>query len=341
MKPKLNIKVLLLLTSVLLITSCIEEVEVPANTYRTNFETLWYIIDTRYCYHDYKDTRWDSVYNVFEERLATDTINEISFFDAMGEMLSELKDGHVNLYSSFDRTRYWKWFTDFPANFSSSLIYNERYLGSNYRVVNGLRYQKIANDEIGYLYYSSFSDNFSDQNIRYIFQYFMDCKGLIIDVRNNGGGSAELSAKLASYFFQRDTVSVYMRHKTGPGHSDFSEPIAMPTKAHENIQWQRPVVVLANRSSYSATNLFISRMKDAPRGIIVGDRSGGGGGLPLSNELPNGWMVRFSASPMFDGAMNDIESGIDPHVRVELDSVMAANGYDSIIEYAIQHLSQQ
>jgi len=328
-------KYLVILFGMSLFSSCIEEPDLPENTYRENFETLWKIVDTKYCYLDIKDIDWDSVYTVYNFRLATDTVGELTFFDAMAEMLATLKDGHVNLYSGFDRSRYWKWFTDYQPNFSSNLIYKEHYLGEHYRSVNGLRYNKIANGEVGYIYYSSFSDSFSDKNFFYIKQYFKDCKGLIIDVRNNGGGSAELSNRLASYFFQRDTVSLYMQHKTGPGHSDFSAPQPMRTVANKAIQWQLPVVVLANRSSYSATNMFVCRMKDAPNAIVVGDVSGGGGGLPLSNELPNGWMVRFSSSPMLDGNMRHIEFGIEPDVYVVLDSVDVAKGRDTLIDYAV------
>lgn len=78
----------------------------------------------------------------------------------MSEMLAELKDGHVNLYSSFDRSRYWNWFTDYPANFDASLLYQDHYLGTDYRSVNGLKYQRIADGKVGYIYYSSFSDGF-------------------------------------------------------------------------------------------------------------------------------------------------------------------------------------
>lgn len=328
-------KYLVILFGMSLLFSCIEDPDLPENTYRENFETLWKIVDTKYCYLDIKDIDWDSVYNVYNSGLATDTVDDLTFFDAMAEMLATLKDGHVNLYSGFDRSRYWKWFTDYPSNFNSSLIYNENYLGDHYRSVNGLRYAKIAGGEVGYVYYSSFSDSFSDQNFRYIIQYFENCRGIIIDVRNNGGGSAELSNRLASYFFQRDTVSLYMQHKTGPGHSDFSTPQPMSTEANKAIQWQLPVVVLANRSSYSATNMFVCRMKDAPNAIVVGDVSGGGGGLPLSNELPNGWMVRFSSSPMLDGNMRHIEFGIEPDVYVALDSVDVAKGRDTLIDYAV------
>lgn len=318
-----------------------DDLNIPPNTYRSNFETLWSIVDTRYCYLDLKRINWDSIHTVYEFRLANDTVDEITFFDAMAEMLAELKDGHVNLYSSFDRSRYWNWFTDYPANFSETLIFNENYLGKDYRSVNGLRYKSIAGGKVGYIYYESFGSGFSDTNIRYIFQQFIPCEnGLIIDVRNNGGGSADLSGILASYFFEQDTVNMYLQHKNGPGHNDFSEPVPMKTIAHKTIRWARPVVVLANRASYSATNLFVSRMRDAPQAIIMGDKTGGGGGMPLSNELPNGWMVRFSASPMYDASMQHIEFGIDPDIKVDLDSADVAKGKDTLIERAIEILTR-
>lgn len=328
------------LTTVFL-SSCLGDSEGKINTYRHNFESLWRIVDTQYCFLEEKRINWDSVYSVYNSRLGQDTLSELVFFDAMASMLAELKDGHVNLYSSFDRSRYWKWFTDYPSNFNSSIIYSGRYLGSDYRLAGGLRYTRIAGDSIGYIYYPSFSDSFSNTNLFHVLNSFRDCSGLIIDVRSNGGGSAALSGMLASCFFERDTVSIYIKHKTGPGHGDFSKPVALPTKANKNLQWKKPVIVLSNRNSYSATNMFICRMKDAPNALILGDRSGGGGGLPSSNELPNGWMVRFSSSPMYDGQMQSIEFGITPDVEVMLDSSDLMKGEDTLIERAIGLIKEE
>jgi len=332
---KINLIILLLAT---LLVSCIDEPPVLSNTNKGNFEALSKIIDTKYCYLDYKQINWDSISSVYREHVS-DTIPEMAFFDLMGKMLGELKDGHVNLYSSFDRSRYWKWYTDYPANFSSSLIYSQKYLGDNYKIAGGLRYAKIANDSIGYIYYGSFSTGFSDSNMRYVMTYFNNCKGLIIDVRDNGGGSLSYSEQLASYFFTEETVTGYINHKTGDGHSDFSNMVEIKTPAHKTLKWQRPVVVLTNRMSYSATNDFVNRMKQAPNALIVGDQTGGGGGLPLSSELPNGWLVRFSASPMFDANKQHTEWGIEPDV---VDSITVADqfkGIDTIIKRAVKIIS--
>lgn len=331
--------ILRVLFILVLLPSCMNEPITPPNTNQGNFDALWKIIDTKYCYLDYKNINWDSIYTVYNQRLPNDS-DQFAFFDLMGSMLGELQDGHVNLYSNFDRSRYWKWFTDSPSNFNSTLIFSPKYLGENYRIASGLRYAKIADDSIGYIYFGSFSNGFSDTNMRYVLSYFSNCKGLIIDVRDNGGGSLEYSEQLASYFFKEETVTGYIRHKTGNGHSDFSKPVEIKTPAHKTIQWQRPVAVLTNRMSYSATNDFVNRMKQSPKGIIVGDKTGGGGGLPFSSELPNGWMVRFSASPMFDSNMQHTEWGIKPDVKDSLKVADEANGIDTIIEKAIKIISQ-
>ncbi len=319
-------------------SSCMNEPEIQPNTNVGNFEALWKIIDTKYCYLDYKNINWDSIHDVYKHKIdSTLTYNQL--FDTLGNMLSELKDGHVNLYSSFDLSSYKKWYTDYPANFTPRVIYGNRYLGSNYLIAGGMRYQRIANDSIGYIYYGDFSNRFSDTNILYILNYFKNCKGLIIDVRNNGGGYLDLSEQLASYFFERDTITGYMQHKTGNGHNSFSSPSKITTTSHKKIKWQRPVIILTNRMSYSATNSFVSRMKIAPNALIIGDKTGGGGGLPLSSELPNGWMVRFSSSPMFDSDMQHIEWGIFPDLKVDMKATDEENDIDTIIERAIKILN--
>jgi len=314
--------------------SCIKDDEPQfSNTVEGNFDALWHIIDTRYCFLDYKNINWDSIKTVYQPRLPQ-VRTKYQLFDLFAQMLAELKDGHVNLYSEFDVSRYWKWYTDYPANFSSSIIYNEKYLGENYRIAGGLRYAKIADGQVGYIYYGSFSNGFTVANIASIFQQFADCKGIIIDVRNNGGGTVTYAETLATYFFETDQTTGYIYHKTGNGHSDFSEPLPVITKA--NFQWKSKVAVLTNRMSFSATNDFVCRMQYAPYAIIVGDRTGGGGGLPFSSELPIGWSVRFSASPMTDRDGNQIENGIDPTIKIDMDT--ADNQNDAIIDRAVEEI---
>ena len=342
-------RILQILFLIAVLTSCIDQPVVIPNTPSDNFEALWKIVDTKYCYLDYKHINWDSIHQVYKVKVDSfatvsknnkDTLqSERDFFNIMSGMLRELKDGHVNLYSPFNRSRYWNWYQDYPSNFSSSLLYSDKYLGKNYDSVNGLQYAKINGGKVGYIYYGSFESSFTTQNIKYIFDYFSNCQALIIDVRNNGGGSADLAKTLATYFFTEKKTVSYFRHKTGTGHSDFGTPapeIIIPNA--KEPQWKLPVAILTNRLSYSATNDFACMMKQAPKAILVGDNTGGGGGLPMSSELPNGWMVRLSQVQMMDANMNQIEWGIAPTYPCALLQADVDKGDDTIIEKAVSLL---
>ena len=295
-----------------------------------NVEALWSIIDTKYCYVESKGVDWNAVRETYVAKASRLQKNDlIALFDLCAEMLDTLKDGHVNLYTPFDVSRCSSWYDTYPANYDAQL--QKLYL-RDYRTAGGLYYCTMANDSIGYIYYSSFSSSFTGTNIAWVFRAFKDCKGLIIDVRNNGGGDLTNAYKLAAPFFSEDRIVGYWQHKTGPGHNDFSpmEPQQVDASAIAS-KWKRPVVVLCNRRSYSATNSFVSLMRYADDATIVGGVSGGGGGMPLSYEMPCGWTVRFSSVRMYDREKKDIEQGITPDVTV----TMTSTDKDDIIEKAI------
>ncbi len=305
------------------------------NTPVGNFEALWQIIDEKYCFLDEKKVDWDSIYSAyhprFEKMQVVDYEDNYVYFDLMEEVVNQLEDGHVNLYSFFDASYCTSWYAGYPTNFDSELL-TEKYL-HGYRQAGGLIYNRIHNDSIGYVYYGSFSDNFSLANAVAVFNYFKDCRGIVLDVRNNGGGSMENAYKLASLFYPQDTIVGYWQHKSGPGRSEFSSLEPMKLEDAKGY-WQRPVVVLCNRNSYSATNFFVSIMRNSylPHSLVMGGISGGGGGMPMSYELPNGWTIRFSSVKMYDIDKRSIESGIKPDV---LDTLISRD-YDDIIENAVR-----
>ncbi|MBO5812686.1 MAG: S41 family peptidase [Bacteroidaceae bacterium] len=331
--------IVLIAAIMLLVVSCVPENEFE-NTPKGNFNALWTIIDERYCFLDYKNEEygldWDKVRKKYSSRLTSD-VNNIGLFEILTDMLSELRDGHVNLYYTADVGRYWSWKEDYPANFDMKLV--EKYLGTDYKISSGI-YYKVLDDNIGYLYVGDFSNTIGESSLDAIISMLSVCNGLIIDVRDNGGGSVENARTLASRFTNKDVFVGYIMHKTGPGHSEFSEPEKRYVETNKyHLRWQKPVVVLANRGSYSATNSFVSDMKCLPLVTVMGDVTGGGSGMPMSSALPNGWSVRFSASPMLDADGNHIEFGVEPDVAVSLDKEAACNGIDSIIEAARNHIN--
>ena len=130
-----------------------------------------------------------------------------------------------------------------------------------------------------------------------------------------------------------------MTHKTGKGHNAFATPQTITLRPSNSLRWQKPVVVLTNRRTYSAANTFALYLKSLPNVTLIGDRTGGGSGMPFSSELPGGWSVRFSAAPLLGRNMEHTEFGIDPDVKVSITSADYRRGVDTILERAIDHLA--
>ena len=121
---KTSIYLLTVLCSLCMITSCVDEDEF-ADTPRGNFEALWKILDEHYCFFDYKKEMhgvdWNDVYARYSVQM-DDRMSEAQVFEVLCNMLAELRDGHVNIYASFDQGRYWKWHEDYPSNVSDTLL---------------------------------------------------------------------------------------------------------------------------------------------------------------------------------------------------------------------------
>jgi C-terminal processing protease CtpA/Prc len=261
-------------------------------------------------------------------------------FYVCADMLNELRDGHTNLSATFNTSYYRKWWSDYPENYSERLV-EQYYLNFNYLSAGGLDYA-ILPENVGYIRYSSFSSAIGEGNLDEALMHLNTCVGLIIDVRDNGGGSMSNVETFVRRFITENTLVGYISHKTGPGHNDFSEPKAYYFDPAESgrIMWGKPTVVLTSRGTYSAANNFVSIMKYIPSVSIVGSCTGGGSGMPFSSELPNGWGVRFSACSVLDCKGNTTEFGVEPTegCAIDLDASQALLGHDTILDFAIARL---
>lgn len=329
----------LLLIVLCMMTGCVTE-DVAVNTRSGNFETLWKIIDEHYCFFDYKAQElgldWNEEYDKHRPRI-DEKMTQEQLFEVMSELCGTLQDGHVNLITPYGTSRYGAWFDNYPANYSDTL---ERfYLGrtEEYRTGGSLKY-KILSDNVGYLRCATFESNFGDGTLHEIMRHLALCDGLIVDIRNNGGGMLTAAEKLASLFVNEKTLGGYIQHKTGPAHNDFSAPEPIYIEPFEGLRWQKPVVVLTNRRSYSSANSFAMFLKGLPGVTLLGDKTGGGSGLPMMSEIPNGWSLRLSACPMLDRKGEHTELGIEPDVKVDLTSEDFQRTIDTLIEAARQLL---
>ncbi len=321
--------------AVSLLTGC-HSIEKWDNDYYGNFDALWTELDHHYCFFEQKDVDWDEVGARYRQRINPE-MEYTEFFNLCAEMLDELRDGHTNLSSWFDVSYYRRWWSDYPENFNLRLI-QENYLHFDYTSGGTMIYKILEDENIGYMRCSTFSEGYGMSFVDHMMLSMKDCEGLILDVRNNGGGDLTTVEKLVSQFINSQILAGYIQHKTGPGHNDFSEPYAYYIEpATEHVRWLKPVVVLTNRSTFSAANNFVSIMKSLPHVAIVGDTTGGGCGMPYSSELPCGWGLRFSACPIYDATMSLTENGVTPSpgCHVDMDREAEFNGHDTILDSAI------
>lgn len=107
-------------------------------------------------------------------------------------------------------------------------------------------------------------------------------EALVMDLRNNGGGSLTEARDLTGLFIDKGPV-VQIKNSRGS--------VSVDRDADISISWDKPVVVLTNRASASASEIFAAALQDYGRAVIVGDRSFGKGTvqqlIPLDNYASN------------------------------------------------------
>jgi hypothetical protein len=335
-----SLKLLAVLCFFIFITSCSRFMmpSKPLNTPTNCFDLMWQTVDEKYSFFEYKKIDWDSMRRRYRARVQ-DTMSQDALFNVLSEMLYELKDGHVNLTSSFDRSRNWSWRDNYEDNFNQNFV-QRQYLQQNFRITGALQNKII--DSIGYVRYPSFGMPISEADLDYVFERFRPMKGMIIDVRDNGGGSMANIFKWMSRFVKYKTLVGYGWVKNGVGHTDFAKKIEFYAQPRKGVlPFTKPVMVLTNRGCYSATNFFAGFMSHLPNVTLIGDNTGGGGGLPVSADLPNGWQYRFSATyaTLPDGF--NIEFGVSPDIRVSTGAKEELEGKDAIIERALKEIREK
>jgi C-terminal processing protease CtpA/Prc len=202
----------------------------------------------------------------------------------------------------------------------------------------------------GYVSISSFFDNtvLTIQNweafINLLNQYGVP--GVIIDMRQNGGGSGFLADQMAGYFFTEDTVSGYTAfydEETGEFVTQTQRP-DMIYPPQESLQYTGEVVVLVGPACASACETFSKAMTINDRATIVGQYPTAGlGGSVEDFYMPEGITVRFTIGRGLDANEEiDIEGpGVAPTVRVPVDETTVFAPGDLVLDAAVSYLNEQ
>lgn len=341
MKSKIYIVIVIVLATVLTFSACEKlafEKEID-NTPVQNFHYLWNEVNEKYAFLEYKEIDWDSIYEVYRPQISND-ISSDSLFSVLGRMLNELRDGHVNLFSPFNLSRYDITLLG-PVNINTRII-KENYLKDNYYTTGSFVHNFIDNGNVGYIRYSSFSNSIiSNYELDFLLERYKNTKGLIIDIRQNGGGYVDNVFKLLSLFCNDERLLYDTQIKSGLADDDFTNLESVYSNATEREVYDNKIIILTDRGSYSASSFFSVCTYAFEDVILVGDTTGGGLGLPNGGQLPNGWTYRFSITRTIAVDGNNYEDGVPPNHTVILSDDANQTGIDNVIEYAVDLISNQ
>lgn len=342
MKAMKKLHILLLCFAAIVFASCERAFMEPDESSDpvSVFDYLWNKVDQQYAFFDVKGVDWDSVYEVYRPAVYYE-IELDSFFHVCGAMLNTLKDGHTNLISKFDVSHndsvYYKMYAEKNIDEQVVLL---NYLTVNYHTTGSLAHNAIRDGKVAYIRYSSFVDAVTEDNLGYLLNRYENCDGMILDLRQNGGGSIDNIRQLLSIFDNHGQALYQTQIKSGPEHDAFTELTTVYadstdySDAFTEPAYTKPVAVLIDRGSYSATSFFAICTMAYDNIKLFGDYSGGGLGLPNGGALPNGWTYRFSITRTIAIDGGNYENGVPPDVRVILDPACTAQGIDNVIETA-------
>lgn len=298
-----------------------------------DFEKTWSVLDEWYPYFEFKKIDRDSIYKIYYPRI-TQSYSDEYLLD-LHQMLLELKDGHVALYLKNGKALDYSTPRQLKDEKSYNFLVTKEYIISdiNFEANNIFLYGFIS--DLGYLRVSSFSGFDGIKSIDVVLHDLGNPKGLIIDVRHNGGGNANNALNIVAKCIQEPLET--------PGWIEKGEyyqgPIIQPDLKNNYLN---QIVVLVNGKSFSSTEHFAMWMQQIEHVTIIGDTTGGGAGNPNLFYLPSGNKIRVSTRYFYKYDGEPIEwNGIVPDILVEQKEADLLIGKDKQLEYAIEYLKKK
>ena len=187
-------------------------------------------------------------------------------------------------------------------------------------------------DEIGYIRLSSFISRNAAKEFGDILYASKDKKGFIIDLRSNPGGLLSNAIIISDMFLDKGVI-VSTVDRDGYIETQRAETII------KGALTDKPIVVLINKGSASASEIFSGAIKDNHRGVIIGEQSFGKGLVQEINKLPYGAGINITIQKYLTPNGTDInKKGITPDLVVELTEEHAKNKNDVQLKKGIEVL---
>jgi len=181
--------------------------------------------------------------------------------------------------------------------------------------------------EIGYIRLSSFISRNASKEFASILTNSPDKKAFIVDLRSNPGGLLSNAIYISDMFLDGGSI-VSTVDRDG-----YKET----TKAGRGVLTTKPLVVILNKGSASASEIFSGAIKDNKRGVLVGTQSFGKGLVQEINKLPNSSGINITIQKYLTPSGTDIhKKGITPDIVVELKEEDIKNKNDVQLKKAIE-----
>jgi len=186
--------------------------------------------------------------------------------------------------------------------------------------------------EIVYISVNQFNDKTNNEFNKIVSELVLnEPKGVIVDLRFNGGGFLDIAVELLSYFFPSDTEAVIIKERG-------KEDNVMLTNGNPKLL-NVPLVVLINEGSASASEIFAGAVQDHERGILMGTQSFGKGSVQEVLTFKDGSSIRVTIAKWLTPDGNSInEVGLEPDIKVEISDEDIELEYDAQKEAALKYL---
>jgi len=160
--------------------------------------------------------------------------------------------------------------------------------------VNPVTYSGLVGDKVGYVLLSEFTERAALELKNSVNDLIKQHKieSLVLDIRNNGGGLIDEAVKIVGYFVPKGTDVVTTKGKNKESDRTYRTPI-------EPIFPQMKLVILANRSSASASEIVAGSIQDLDRGVIIGERTFGKGLVQNIRPLSYGGHLKVTTAKYY------------------------------------------
>lgn len=336
--------ILVIIFALAILTSCKKAIlgDSPANNPEAIFELFWDDFNKHYSLFIERGTNWDSLYTVYRPQV-TATTTEDELWTIFSNLIDHLDDGHtfIRRYDPDETFVSGGYALDEEAyeEFSTELV-TSKYLAFRTNISSeDIFYGQLLNKDIGYIYLEHQSGSDASK-IDEAIDVLKTHKAIIVDIRANAGGSAYYATRIAGAFADSEQLIYTSMTRNGENHDDFNTPTEFYSQKAGDEQYLKPVIVLTDRNTISAGEIFLLHMKSFSHITQIGTTTAGDFGRTSNRRfLPNGWTYRYSVGKVLLPDGRNIDGiGCIPDVYIKNTKEDISAEDDKVLEEAIAHL---